>query len=105
MTLKARDENLPAAYSDSLERLAVAPLWAALHALLPCGRASRVAPQRGGWAELRGPLLEAARLVAMEQAERRVLVLRNPGLGGAYGAPATLFAGPQIILPGATGPR
>ena len=50
------------------------------------------------------PLLEAARLVPMEQAERRVLVLRNPGLGGAYAATATLFAGLQIILPGETAP-
>jgi gentisate 1,2-dioxygenase len=104
MTLKARDENLPAAYSDSLERLALAPLWTALHALLPGERESRVAPHRWRWAELRGPLLEAARLVPMEQAERRVLVLRNPGLGGAYGATATLFAGLQIILPGEAAP-
>src|SRR3990172_11504960 len=53
---------------------------------------------------MRGPLLEAARLVPIEQAERRVLVLRNPGLGGAYAATATLFAGLQIILPGETAP-
>src|SRR5262249_22800671 len=54
--------------------------------------------------EMRGPLLEAAQLVPMEQAERRVLVLRNPGLGGAYAATATLFAGLQIILPGESAP-
>ena len=53
---------------------------------------------------MRGPLLDAARLVPIEQAERRVLVLRNPGLGGAYATTATLFAGLQIILPGETAP-
>jgi gentisate 1,2-dioxygenase len=100
----ARDENLPAAYSDSLDRVSVAPLWTALHQLLPGERETRVVPHRWRWAELRGPLLEAARLVPMEQAERRVLVLRNPGLGGAYACTATLFAGLQIILPGEKAP-
>ena len=49
-------------------------------------------------------VLEAARLVPMEQAERRVLVLRNPGLGGAYAITSSLFAGLQVILPGETAP-
>jgi gentisate 1,2-dioxygenase len=99
-----RDENLPAAYSEGLERLALAPLWAALHQLLPAERETRVVPYRWRWAELRPPLLEAARLVPMEQAERRVLVLCNPGLPGAYAATATLYAGLQIIFPGEKAP-
>jgi len=99
-----RDPSLPTAYSDGLDRLSLAPLWTALHALLPHERATQATPHCWRWAEVRGPLLEAARLVPMEQAERRVLVLRNPGLGGAYAATATLFAGMQIILPGETAP-
>jgi len=92
------------AHSQALDALSVGPLWTALHALLPNERATRVVPHHWRWAELRAPLLEAARLVGIEQAERRVLVLRNPGLGGAYAATATLFAGLQIILPGETAP-
>src|SRR5437667_4622441 len=102
--MTTRDPNLPAEYSAGLDRLSLAPLWTALHALLPHERVSQAVPHRWRWAEMRGPLLEAARLVPMEQAERRVLVLRNPGLGGAYAATATLFAGMQIILPGETAP-
>ena len=102
--LSTRDENLPPVYSEGLERLALAPLWTALHQLLPAERETRVVPHCWRWAEVRGPLLEAARLVPMEQAERRVLVLRNPGLGGAYAATATLFAGLQVILPGEKAP-
>jgi len=102
--MTTRDPNLPAEYSAGLDRLSMAPLWTALHALLPQERVTRAVPHRWRWAEMRGPLLEAARLVPMEQAERRVLVLRNPGLGGAYAATATLFAGFQIILPGETAP-
>jgi gentisate 1,2-dioxygenase len=63
-----------------------------------------VVPHHWRWADLRGPLLEAARLVGMAEAERRVLVLMNPGLPGAYAATATLYAGLQIILPGESAP-
>ncbi len=104
-TLTTRDERMPAAYSDRLEDLSLAPLWTALHALLPKERGvTRVVPHRWRWAEVRPELLAAARLVGIEDAERRVLVLRNPGLGGAYAATATLFAGLQIILPGEKAP-
>jgi gentisate 1,2-dioxygenase len=65
---------------------------------------THVVPHHWRWTEVRPELLEAARLVGIEQAERRVLVLRNPGLGGAYAATATLFAGLQIILPGEMAP-
>jgi gentisate 1,2-dioxygenase len=103
-SMTTRDPNLPAEYSAGLDRLSLAPLWTALHALLPQERVTQAVPHRWRWTEMRGPLLEAARLVPIEQAERRVLVLRNPGLGGAYAATATLFAGLQIILPGETAP-
>ena len=102
--LSTRDAQLPAAYSDRLESLSLAPLWTALHALLPPERQTRVVPHRWRWNELRAPLLEAASLVPIEQAERRVLVLCNPGLPGNFSATATLYAGLQIILPGEAAP-
>ncbi|HUM17232.1 MAG TPA: cupin domain-containing protein [Candidatus Nitrosotalea sp.] len=102
--LSTRDEQLPAAYSERLESLSLAPLWTALHSLLPHERVTRVVPHRWRWSELRGPLLEAARLVPIEQAERRVLVLCNPGLPGNFSATATLYAGFQVILPGEAAP-
>jgi len=98
------DATLPPAYSDALEARALAPLWTALHALLPHERAVRPVPHLWRWSETRPLLLEAARLVDMDRAERRVLVLRNPGLAGAYAVTSTLFAGLQIILPGETAP-
>ncbi len=102
--LSTRDEKLPAAYSERLDALSLAPLWTTLHALLPHERVTRVVPHRWRWSDLRGPLLEAARLVPIEQAERRVLVLCNPGLPGNFSATATLYAGFQIILPGQAAP-
>ncbi len=102
--LSTRDESLPGAYSEALEKLSLAPLWAALHVLLPHERITRVVPHHWRWADLRARLLEAGRLVGMAEAERRVLVLCNPGLPGAYAATATLYAGFQIILPGESAP-
>jgi gentisate 1,2-dioxygenase len=103
-SLTTRDETLPAAYSEGLEALSLAPLWTALDALLPQERVTRVVPHHWRWAEIREPLLEAARLVPMARAERRVLVLMNPGLPGEYAVTATLYAGLQVILPGESAP-
>jgi len=102
--LVTRDASLPAAYSDALDSLALAPLWTALHALLPNERTTPAVPHVWRWRDVRPRVLEAARLVPMEQAERRVLVLRNPGLGGAYAITSSLFAGLQVILPGEAAP-
>ena len=103
--LRTRDEQLPPAYSDRLEKLSLGPLWTALHTLLPHERGvTRVVPHHWRWTELRPEVLEAARLVGIEQAERRVLVLCNPGLPGAYAATSTLYAGLQVILPGESAP-
>jgi len=99
-----RDDSLPASYSRQLETRSLAPLWTALHVLLPPERRTRTVPYRWRWPETRPLLLDAARLVPIERAERRVLVLRNPGLEGAYAATATLYAGLQIILPGEAAP-
>lgn len=102
--LVTRDESLPIAYSRDLEARALGPLWTALHVLLPHERTTAAVPYRWRWSEVRPLLLEAARLVPMERAERRVLVLCNPGFGGDYAVTRTLYAGLQVILPGEAAP-
>src|SRR5205807_4966273 len=86
-----RDASLPTAYSEALDALSLGPLWTALNVLLPNERVTSAVPHRWRWRDLRPLLLEAARLVPIAEAERRVLVLRNPGLGGAYAVTSTLF--------------
>ena len=44
--------------------------------------------------------MEAGRLITAEEAERRVLILENPGLRGASRITQSLYAGLQLILPG-----
>lgn len=102
--LTTRDATLPADYSRALESLSLGPPWTALAQLLPHERVTDVVAHCWRWRDVRPLLLEAARLVPIEQAERRVLVLDNPGLAGRYAATATLYAGLQIILPGESAP-
>jgi gentisate 1,2-dioxygenase len=48
--------------------------------------------------------MEAGRLISAKEAERRVLVLENPGLRGASSITHSLYAGLQLILPGEVAP-
>jgi gentisate 1,2-dioxygenase len=104
MAFPTRDQTLPATYSQALESLSLGPLWTALRVLLPHARVTAAVPHRWAWRDIRPLLHEAARLVPLEQAERRVLVLENPGLQGTYSITSTLYAGLQVILPGETAP-
>ena len=54
--------------------------------------------------DVRPFLLEAARLISVEEADRRVLVLENPALPGKTRATQSLYAGLQIIMPGEVAP-
>jgi gentisate 1,2-dioxygenase len=54
--------------------------------------------------ELRPLLMEAGRLITAKQAERRVLVLVNPGLRGKSQITQSLYAGIQLVLPGEVAP-
>jgi gentisate 1,2-dioxygenase len=49
-------------------------------------------------------LLEAGRSITAREAERRVLVLENPGLRGSSSITRSLYAGLQLILPGEVAP-
>ena len=53
---------------------------------------------------MRPYLLEAGRLITAREAERRVLILENPGLRGASSITHSLYAGLQLILPGEVAP-
>src|SRR5256885_14540958 len=100
-----RDASLPPPFREALDALSLGPLWTALHVLLPNERVTAAVPHRWRWQDLRPLLLEAARLVPIEQAERRVLVFQNPRLDGADALTSTLFAGVQIIPPRGAAPR
>jgi gentisate 1,2-dioxygenase len=49
-------------------------------------------------------MLEAGGLITASEAERRVLILENPGLRGQSRATNDLYAGVQLVLPGEVAP-
>jgi gentisate 1,2-dioxygenase len=77
-----------------------APLWEVLGKLVSPQPNPETAPVLWRYDTLRPLLMEAGRLLTAEEAERRVLVLENPGLKARSQATGSLFAGLQMILPG-----
>ncbi|MCL6562827.1 MAG: cupin domain-containing protein [Firmicutes bacterium] len=90
------------AYYQRLASHDVAPLWTVFRQLLTPTPKPRAVPHHWRWATLRPLLDEALRLVPIEEAERRVLVLENPRLKGESAITSTLYAGLQIIGAGET---
>lgn len=101
-----RLEDLPQDYRDELEQLNLVPLWPSLRAVLPPqvpARKTRATcwPYR----TIRPLLLKAGELTPIEKAERRVLVLANPGHGlEKMQASAAIYLGMQLLLPGEWAP-
>ncbi len=91
------------AFLSSLAPLHVHPLWRQ-QGLLLSDPTSRAIPYLWKYAPVRERLLEAGRLITAEEAERRVLILRNPGLGGEPAATKRLYAGLQLVMPGEIAP-
>ena len=99
-------DELPGDYVAALSRANLVPLWPSLRSLLPplAPRTSTL-PSHWRWTAIRPLLLRAGELTPMEKAERRVLVLANPGRGlDNLQASATIYLGMQLVLPGETAP-
>ncbi|MCO5134726.1 MAG: cupin domain-containing protein [Phyllobacteriaceae bacterium] len=99
-------EELPQDYRDALSEAGVAPLWPMMRNVLPHD-APRPVTRPGHWdfEKLRPLLLKAGELTPVEKAERRVLVLSDPGRGtGAMQATSSIYIGMQLLLPGETAP-
>jgi gentisate 1,2-dioxygenase len=82
----------------------LAPLWRVLHGLVTEEPKSPCLPALWRYAQVRPYLLEACDLISTDEAQRRVLVLENPGLPGQSRITRDLFAGLQIIRPGEIAP-
>jgi gentisate 1,2-dioxygenase len=82
----------------------LAPLWRVLHGLVTEKPVTRAVPAIWHYQDVRPHLMEACKLIGAAEAERRVMVLENPGLAGQSRITQSLFAGLQIILPGEIAP-
>jgi gentisate 1,2-dioxygenase len=91
--------RLKALYAD-MQPLALYPLWEVLSTLVTPTPRSPALVHRWAYADARAFLLRAGDLISAEQAERRVLIMENPGLPGSSSITSSLYAGLQLILPG-----
>lgn len=65
---------------------------------------SGVVPHVWKWTEVKPLIVEARNLVGVQEAERRALVLSNPGLEGMPYMTNTIFGDVQLLSPGETAP-
>ena len=101
-----RLEDLPAPYRAELGAQNLVPLWPSLRAVLPPGKpAAKTVATAWSYQALRPLLLQAGALTPIEKAERRVLVLANPGHGlEKMQATPAIYLGMQLLLPGEWAP-
>jgi gentisate 1,2-dioxygenase len=94
----------PETYYRELPSHGVDALWKYLGELLPKEPISKAVPHVWNYAEVRALLLQAGEIVTAEEAERRVLILQNPGLRPKAAAVTNVYAGLQLVLPGEVAP-
>ena len=101
-----RLEDLPVEYREALTKLNLVPLWPSLRAVLPPGKPKpNTRATFWSYESLRPLLLQAGEMTPIEKAERRVLVLANPGHGlEKMQASPAMYLGMQLLLPGEWAP-
>lgn len=99
--------ELPPDYLDALRAQNLVPLWPSLRSLLPPGAPrSATKPTHWSWRAIKPLLLRAGELTPIDKAERRVLVLANPGRGlDNLQASSAIYLGMQLVLPGEVAPN
>lgn len=94
--------QLAESYQEMGEHSAI-PLWEIYHLLVASEPTPMGVPHIWRYSDLRPLLLDAGQKISAEEAERRVLALKNPALERP-GITQTLFAGLQLVLPGEIAP-
>jgi gentisate 1,2-dioxygenase len=92
------------AFYERIGRKHITPLWVSLANLVTPEPASACQPASWAYGDIRAAMIEAGGLITAKEAERRVLVLENPGLRGHSKITTDLYAGVQMVLPGEVAP-
>ena len=92
------------AFYDKIDKQNLTPLWTVLSSIITPEPKSAAQPFLWKFDEIRDYMVEAGGLITAKEAERRVLVLENPGLRGKSSITTSLYAGVQLVLPGEIAP-
>ncbi|SNT53914.1 gentisate 1,2-dioxygenase [Tardiphaga sp. OK246] len=79
-------------------------LWNVMGDLITPEPKSACRPHLWKFDDIRAYMMEAGKLITAKEAERRVLVLENPGLRGQSKVTTSLYAGVQMVMPGEVAP-
>ena len=97
-------QNQREAFYGRADTQNMAPLWTRLKSLVPEAPTPVGVPHRWAYADVRPYVLESAEHISAKEAERRVMILENPGLRGSSQITNSLYAGLQLIMPGEVAP-
>src|SRR5215469_10908714 len=87
-------------YYGRLGNKNTAALWEVLSDIVPAQPRPTCLPAMWRYEEVRPLLMEAGRRITAKEAERRVLILENPGSPGHSRTTQSLYAGLQLVMPG-----
>ena len=92
-------------FYETLRKQSMSPLWEVLDQLVTKEPQDQTKPHIWKFDEIKKHILSAGNFITAEEAERRVLILENPGLPGKSRITNTLYAGMQLVLPGEIAPN
>jgi gentisate 1,2-dioxygenase len=92
------------AFYQKIDQLAYTPLWSVFADIITPQPKSACRPNLWKFEQARAWLLEAGELITAQEAERRVLIMENPGMRGQSRITTSLYAGLQLVLPGEVAP-
>lgn len=106
MSLTEKPADTPAlkAFYDKIDSGSYTALWTVLSNIITPEPRSVCVSHLWHFDDAKHYLLEAGGLIAAKEAERRVLILENPGLRGQSRITTSLYAGLQIVMPGEVAP-
>src|SRR5262249_49720417 len=85
------------AFYERIDKASVTPLWEVLHGLITPTPNTPCKPHLWKWDQMWPWIQEAGKLITAKEAERRVLVLENPGMRGRSSTTPSRSAGRQRI--------
>src|SRR6266849_388253 len=91
-------------FYQRIDKKSATPLWEYLSELVTPEPRTPCVPAMWRYEEMRPLLMESGGLITAREAERRVLILENPGVRGASRITQSLYAGMQLVMPGETAP-
>src|SRR5579862_4307466 len=89
-------------FYQRISGLHAAPLWEVLSDIVGAAPNPKAVPALWRYETLRPFILESGELITAKEAERRVLMLENPGYAGLSRVTQSVYAGLQLVRPGET---